>query len=166
MPTPVDGNDSTITNLKADIRKLRGKIALVESTSSGWAGDGAQQRPKSDWEARRLGAAPGAALIEQAALASREIYASCGVPLSLVIGSEGTGQREGFRRLLHSTIMPLGRIVSEELTRKFETDIGLSFDGLFAADLSGRARAFQSLVGGGMDVSKAASLAGLLEADD
>ena len=166
LPTPVDGNDPTIAMLKSDIRSLRGKIALVESTSSGWAADGTPVRPKGDWESRRLGAAPGAALIQQADLASREIYAACGVPLSLVIDSEGTGQREGFRRLLHSTIMPLGRIVSEELTRKFETDIGLSFDGLFAADLSGRARAFQSLVGGGMDVSKAASLAGLLEADD
>ncbi len=41
----------------------------------------------------------------------------------------------------------------------------LTFDGLFAADLSGRARAFQSMVGGGMDVSRAAALAGLM-ADD
>ena len=32
--------------------------------------------------------------------------------------------------------------------------------------LSGRARAFQSLVGGGMDVGKAAGLAGLMQAED
>ena len=80
--------------------------------------------------------------------------------------SEGTGQREGFRRLLHSTVMPLAKIVSEELTLKFETPISLSFDGLFAADLAGRARAFQSLVGGGMAVEKAAALAGLLQAEE
>ena len=166
MPTPVDGNDPTITALKADIRALRGKIALVESASSGWAGDGAQQRPKGDWEVRRIGAAPGAPLIEQAALASREIYASCGIPLALVDESEGTGQREAFRRLMHATIQPLARIVAEELSAKFETEIGLSFDTLFAADLSGRARAFQSLVGGGMDVAKAAALAGLLQAEE
>jgi hypothetical protein len=36
---------------------------------------------------------------------------------------------------------------------------------MFASDLSGRARAFQSMVGGGMDVSKAAALAGLMDAD-
>ena len=166
LPTPVDGNDPTIATLKADIRKLRGKLALVESTSSGWAADGTQQRPKGDWEARRLGAAPGAPLIEQAALASQEVFAACGIPLSLVAASEGTGQREGFRRLMHATIAPLARIVAEELTRKFEVDIGLSFDGLFAADLAGRARAFQSLVGGGMDVSKAAALAGLMQAEE
>ena len=166
LPTPVDGNDPTITALKSDLRSLRGKVALVESTSSGWAADGTAQRPKGDWESRRIGAAPGSPLIDQADLASREVYAACGIPLSIVTTSEGTGQREGFRRLMHATITPLAKIVAQELTEKFETPISLSFDGLFAADLSGRARAFQSLVGGGMDVAKAASLAGLLQADD
>ena len=166
LPSPVDGNDPTVSALKADLRSLRGKVALVESTSSGWAADGSQQRPKGDWESRRLGAAPGAPLIEQAELASREVYAACGIPLSVVTTSEGTGQREGFRRLLHSTIMPLAQIVGEELSAKFETPISLSFDDLFAADLAGRARAFQSLVNGGMDVAKAAALAGLMQAED
>ena len=166
LPTPIDGADPTIATLKADLRGLRGKVALVESTSAGWASDGTQTRPKGDWETRRLGAAPGAALVQLADLASREVYAACGIPLGIVIDTEGTGQRESFRRLLHSTIMPLGRIVAEELSEKFETDISLSFDSLFAADLSGRARAFQSLVGGGMDLAKAAALSGLMEGKD
>ena len=68
--------------------------------------------------------------------------------------------------MLHSTVMPLAKIVAQELSDKFETSISLSFDGLFAADLSGRARAFQSLVGGGLDVSKAAALSGLMQAED
>lgn len=166
LPVPVDGADPTVATLKADIRALRGQVALVESVSAGWAGDGSPIRPKGDWEGRRLGAAPGAALVEQASLASREVFAACGVPLSLVDKAEGTGQREAFRRLMHATIAPLAKIVSEELTAKFETDISLSFDQLFAADLAGRARAFQSLVGGGMEISKAAGLAGLLEGED
>ena len=166
LPSPVDGADPTVAALKSDIRALRGKVALVESTSSGWAADGVQQRPQGDWQARRLGAAPGAALIEQAELASREVYSACGIPLGVVIDTEGTGQRESFRRLMHATIAPLARIVAEELSAKFEATIGLSFDDLYAADLSGRARAFQSLVGGGMAVEKAASLAGLMQAED
>ena len=52
LPTPVDGGDPTVAALKADIRALRGKVALVESTSSGWAADGSQQRPKGDWGAK------------------------------------------------------------------------------------------------------------------
>ena len=67
---------------------------------------------------------------------------------------------------MHATVTPLALIVAEELSAKFETDIGLSFDGLFAADLAGRARAFQSLVNGGMAVEKAASLAGLMQSED
>ena len=166
LPTPVDGADPTVATLKADIRALRGKVALVESTSSGWAADGVQQRPQGDWQARRLGAAPGAALIEQAELVSREVYSACGIPLFVVIDTEGTGQRESFRRLLHGTVVPLAKIVAEELSLKFEADISLAFDSLFAADLSGRARAFQSLVGGGMDLAKAAALSGLMEGKD
>ena len=166
LPTPVDGGDPTIAALKSDIRSLRGKLALVESTSSGWAADGAAQRPRGDWEARRIGAAPPAPLVALADLASREVFAACGIPLSVVTVAEGTGQREGFRRLLHSTIGPMARIVESELSTKFEADIRLGFDSLFAADLSGRARAFQSLVNAGMATDKAAALAGLLQVDD
>ena len=165
LPTPVDGADPTIATLKSDIRSLKGKAALVESTSAGWAADGAGQRPKSDWEPRRLGASPGTPLIALADLASREIYAACGIPLGVVLDTEGTGQRESFRRLMHATIAPLGRIVAEEMTAKFEVDVSLNFDSLFAADLSGRARSFQSLVTAGMDPGKAAALSGLMEGE-
>ena len=44
-------------------------------------------------------------------------------------------------------------------------ELAFSFDRLFASDLSGRARAFQSMVGGGMPVDRAAALAGLLDPD-
>lgn len=53
--------------------------------------------------------------------------------------------------------------MAAELSAKLEADIGLSFKGRFAADLSGKARAFQSMVKGGMDLQKAAGLAGLRE---
>ena len=101
-------------------------------------------------------------LAERAAL---EIYAACGVPPALFAIGEGTAQRESFRRFLHATVQPLAGIVSAELAAKLDGDVSLSFDKLFAADLSGRARAFQSLVNGGMEVGKAAGLAGLMESE-
>ena len=79
---------------------------------------------------------------------------------------EGTGQRESYRRFLHATVVPIARIVQTELTAKLDGDVRLSFDSLFAGDLSGRARAFQSLVGGGMAVERAAALAGLMESEE
>ena len=70
------------------------------------------------------------------------------------------------RRFLHGTVQPVSGLVAVELTGKLEQEIKLSFDGLFASDLSGRARSFGSLVKGGMAIEKAAELAGLLESDE
>ena len=58
---------------------------------------------------------------------------------------------------------PLGRMVSDELTRKLETPIRLTWDELRASDLTGRSRALQSLVNAGMDIRRASTLAGLDE---
>ena len=61
--------------------------------------------------------------------------------------------------------MPVSLSVAAELSDKLDTNVALSFDRMFDSDLSGRARAFQSMVGGGMDVTKAAALAGLMESE-
>ena len=61
--------------------------------------------------------------------------------------------------------MPVSLSVAAELSDKLDSNVSLSFDRMFASDLSGRARAFQSMVGGGMDVAKAAALAGLMDLD-
>ena len=88
--------------------------------------------------------------------------AALGVPIALFSASDGTAQRESYRRFYSSTVEPLAGCLARELTDKLETDIKLGFSGRFAADLAGRARAFQSMVGAGMDPSKAAGLAGLM----
>ena len=165
LPLPVDGEDPTVATLKTDIRNLAGKLAFVESVATMHPGSPATA-PRTDWQPQRLGANPPASEVELLGVATVEVLNACGVPPSLFsIRGDGTAQRESFRRLLHSTIQPLGRLVAVELSEKFEAEIGLSFDSLFAADLSGRARAFQSMVGGGMDVAKAAGLAGLMESE-
>ena len=70
------------------------------------------------------------------------------------------------RQLLHASVTPVADIVAEELRDKLDTPgLALSFDRMFASDLSGRARAFQSMVGGGMAVAKAAALARLMETE-
>ena len=93
------------------------------------------------------------------------ILACCGVPVELAELGQGTAAREAWRRFLHATIDPLGKLVAEELTEKFEFPVSLSFDSLMASDISGRGRAFQSMVGGGIYVTKATVLTRLLEAD-
>ena len=161
-----DGKDSTLDGLRGDIRGLKGGVALIESRQT-WAEDSGSRTARREWAPDRIGAQPPESQVSLLEKATVEVLAACGVPPALATGQgDGTSMRESYRRFLHSTIAPLGRIVQHELRTKVHPGISLSFDSLFAADLSGRARAFQSLVGGGMDVSKAASLAGLMDASD
>ena len=84
----------------------------------------------------------------------------------------GVGPREGrpfggweWRLTLFGVLSPLGKKVERELQDNLEDSITLSWQELRASDLCGRARAFQSMVNGGMGVERAAALAGLMMED-
>ena len=81
-------------------------------------------------------------------------------------GGGAAGTREAWRLALFSVLAPLGKLVESELQDKLEDSVTLSWQELRASDLSGRARAFQSMVDGGMEVERAAGLAGLMVTDD
>ena len=107
-------------------------------------------RPETT-NARRYGADPPAALTELRGAAETSLLAAAGIPPALVSMQDGTAQRESYRRFIHTTIEPLGHILAAEIERKLELPARFDFDRLTASlDLSGRARAFQSLVKGGM----------------
>lgn len=164
IPTPQDGNKQT--KLVQDIEQAKGDALLVKTTQGGWD-EGTQARPQSDWVARRLGANPPAPLVTLRGDVGQVVLAACGVPNELVSKSEGAGKREAWRQFLHGTVQPVAFLVGDEMRMKLENAaLAMSFDSLFASDLSGRARAFQSLVNGGMDVQQAAALAGLLQQDE
>ena len=167
LPVPnKDGDDATLTNLKADIRKLNGSTALVESMASEW-GAGDQRTSPADWQARRLGFDAPASLVDVASSATREVLAAVGIPPALFAPNpNGTASREAWRQLLFGVLSPLGRLVSSELSRKLEAEVSLDWHELRASDLAGRARAFQSMVGGGMDPAKATALAGLMAPEE
>ena len=93
------------------------------------------------------------------------VLACCGIPVELAESGQRTAACEAWRRLLHGTIQPVGKLIEQELLVKFEMPVSLGFEPIAASDIQGRARAFQSMVGGGMDVIKAAALTGLLEAE-
>ena len=165
IPIPPDGGDGSnndvLKTLKSDIASARGRTMLVETTAAGW-GEGQGSAPRRDWRAERFGANPPEALGKLRKDVEATVYAACGVPPELAESSQGTAAREAWRRFLHGTIQPVARLVQVELSEKLEVPIKLNFDGLMASDISGRARAFQSMVGGGMDVTKAATLSGLM----
>ena len=62
---------------------------------------------------------------------------------------------------LHSTVQPLARLVEVELAAKLEMEVTLSFSGLGAGDITGRARALAQMVSAGIELPEARRLAGL-----
>ena len=165
LPLPhVDGSDPAIDSLKADIRGLSGGLAFVESQQDSF-GSGPTTNPSQGWTTQRIGAALPDSSIAAAKMAFAEVCSACGLSVALWDTSPGSASREAFRQAMHSVLIPLGRLVSSELTAKLETDVQLDWTALGAGDIAGRARAFGSLVTGGMDVAKAAALSGLMVSD-
>ena len=166
LPIPrKDGDDQTLTALKGDLKSLAGGLNLVESMTEQWSaqsGAGSRSADSKQWEPRRVGADPPAGLIALAEQAAGEVFKASGISPALFAGADGTAAREAWRQALFGVIAPLGRLVAAELSEKFGEEVTLDWQELRASDLAGRARAFQSMVTGGMDVTKAAGLAGLM----
>ena len=91
---------------------------------------------------------------------------ACGFNPALFQAGDAASLREAWRLGLFGVIAPLGRLVQSEIMEKLDSGVSLSWQELRASDLSGRARAFQSMVGGGMDVSQAVAVAGLMAPDE
>ena len=160
LAIPAGGDDDTVEDLRADLRTLKGRTALLETTADAW-GQGRSGAPQRDWMASRLGPEFTAATATIADQVSRAVVAAAGIPVDLYApGSGREAQRESWRRLLHGTVQPLGELIGQELSTKLEQPVAISFDKLMASDLMGKARAFQSLTGGGMDLGRASQLAG------
>ncbi|MCY4509221.1 MAG: phage portal protein [Acidobacteria bacterium] len=161
-----DGNDP-LDSLVSAISGLKGKAVLAPSMSREWAGGGSGGSTFTDWQSRRLGAEPPKAAVDLMEQTHNSVLAAAGIPPQLFsVGSQAQSVREAMRGLLHLSIAPMARILETEATAKMETEVKIDFQALHAADVQGRARAFQSMVGGGMDVAAAATASGILQPDD
>ena len=147
--------------LQGDINKLKGKSVLVKSTADGW--DQTTQAPKGDFESRRIGFTPPQTIKPLRDDVGRSLLAAAGVPAALLGNAGSSDTREGYRQFLHGTIQPVAKLILGELRYKLDSpDLRLEFDDLMAADISGRARSFGSMVTAGMELERAAALSGLL----
>ena len=158
--TPVDGEDTTIDAFKADVKRAAGRAAFIEGGDWGGSASGGGM----DTQAKRFGAMPPASLVSLAEMAFAEVVAAVGFNTALWGKGDSAAAREAWRLALFGVVGPLGRKVEAELQAKLG-DVTISWQELRASDLSGRARAFQSMVGGGMDVSQAVAVAGLMVED-
>ena len=165
LPIPSDGNDESIAELKSDLKSLSGQTAVVETTSGGWD-SGRIASPQRDFVPRRLGPAFPENNIKLYRNVQVAVLAACGVPTEIVDETpHGTTAREAWRRFLHATLQPMGKVISIQAA-EFGYDVAFNFDDLMASDVTGRARAFGSMVQGGMDITRAAQLSGLLASEE
>ena len=131
-------------------------MAFLQTGDWGNTGEG-----YTDIQPRRFGANPGEHLVLLAQLASREIYAACGMNSSLFGEGDAASTREAWRLCLFGVIAPLGRKVEHELQLKLEDSVTLEWGELRASDIQGRPRSFKSFVDGGLAVESAAAEVGL-----
>ena len=168
MPQAPEGGDNLdpLARLVADIKGAKGSTVFTETTFAGF-GEGRAAAPARDWMPSRFGANPPETLKSLRGDAGMAVLAACGVPASLIVAnSDGTSQRESYRRFFQLIVEPLLAQVGAELSRKLETPISFDLRGLWAHDLSGRAQAFQRLVAAGLPISEAMDKSGLMISDE
>ena len=171
IPVPEDpggGNteSDSLSDLKSDLSSLKGKTGLVESSAGGWGDPGA--KPKKDFMTSRFGIDPPEAVVSLRNDVAVSVLSCCLIPPSLAASvSDGTAQRESYRRWIQSGIAPTGRIVAAEFSRVLDVEISFEWDRLHASDVTGKSRAAKALAEiEGISVEQALMLSGLLDQDD
>ena len=163
LPANIDDlDDDTFADLKRDVESMGGSTAMVPMIRGAGVSEGAPAGGSS-WQPRRLGMnAPGTTL-QLRSDAAQAVLGACGIPNAVIAGAgvAAGGNRESWRQFLHGTIQPVADMVSEELSAKLDTEVSFNFDRLFASDVMGRARAFNSLIGAGMETQEARRVAGV-----
>ena len=151
LPIPQDGGDGAeegadpLSGLKSDIKDAKGAALLVETTAGGW-GEGAVNAPRSDLKPHRLGPLPPAEMVKLAESAFARSLAAAGCSPSLFNDADGTSKREALRQWHMGVVRPLARMLSAELTEKFDTAVRLRFDN-YPMDMVSRAQVFSKLAG-------------------
>ena len=170
IPVPEDpGGENkesdNLSDLRSDLTNLKGRVGLVESSAGG--GAILRRSPKKDFMPSRFGIDPPEAVVSLRNDVAVSVLSACAIPPSLVqTNSDGTAQRESYRRWIQSGIAPTGRIVAAEFSRVLDVEISFEWDRLHASDVTGKARAAKALAEiEGVSVEQALMLAGLLDQD-
>ena len=162
-PTRAAGDDDDsdpLAGLKSALLSAKGKSVFVETSQSSYGGDH-RDRPREDWEQKRLGPNPPESLVSLHGAAAEAVLSAVGLDpvLAGFRGGDGTMAREAYRRFERLVVQPLGRIVEAELRLKLDSPgLMLKFDSLRASDFAGAARAYKAMVEAGVSPEAAAAI--------
>ena len=160
IPVPDPKQASGLTR---DLRTSRGGLSLTPSVASDAAwGAGQESKPADDWVSKRFGMMPPQAMVELRSRIELSILAACGVQTTVMSTSDGTAKKEDFRRFLHLTLQPVGRIIADQIGAALDVaDLEFDFSGIGAADIAAKARAWGTLTKGGVSIADAGEITGL-----
>ena len=115
--------DSDLSQISADLAKLAGGVLMLPTTANAF-GAGQVEAPRRDWIGSRLGLDPPAALVALREAVEASVLACYGVPILSITGAGG--QREARIGFTRRVMMPLGRVIADEVGRKLDRP-GFSF---------------------------------------
>ena len=121
----------------------------------------ARGAPQVDWQSKRIGAHFPESNIALRSDVALDVIAAMGIPAPLFHGTDGVSAREAYRLLLVTTLQPIAELITDELSRKLDTTVEITFRRLHAADIQSRARAFGSMIAAGVDEQTAMDVSGL-----
>ena len=154
-----DGNEQPLNQFRSDLAGARGKTLLIENPNK-WENTGSGG-PAKAVDSFVFG-------FDRSLIANvrsgvgRDLLAACGISASLFeSSSDGTGQREAFRRFLHTGIQPMANLLQTEFALKLDDAIKLDLSAIWAADVAGRSRAFKQLTEAGLSKEEAAQNTGI-----
>ena len=165
LPLPgTTGDDESVAAIKQFVPNAAGKMGIVESAADDFgAGGGSGQ---NDFKQVHFGPAPTTAMVELAQAAKLEIYGALGVSPGLFSAAAASSIREAMRVFLMTTLLPVSKLVLQELREKLDDTLTLDFEEVRSVDAQGRSRALASMVQAGMQLEKAVALSGLMVSDD
>ena len=160
IPVPDPKQASGLTR---DLRTSRGGLSLTPSVASDAAwGAGQESKPADDWVSKRFGMMPPQSMVELRSRSELSILAAAGVPVTIMSLSDGTAKQKDFARFLTLTMVPLGKIIAQQIGDALEVpDLAFDYNDLGAADIAAKGRVFGQLVSNGVSIADAAEVAGL-----
>lgn len=112
--------------------------------------------------AKRYGFAPPLPLVELRSRSELSILAAAGVPVTIMSVSDGTAKAKDFSRFLTLTMVPLGKIIAQQIGDALGVPaLAFDFNDLGAADIASKGRVFGQMVSNGVSIADAAEVAGL-----
>ena len=162
--TGEDEDTEQLAAFRSDVAKAKGKTLVAESPAL-WddAASGMRGLQTQAFGITKFGMGTDHAHALRTPL-GQDILAASGVPPTLfVANSDGTAQREAFRRFLHSSLRPVAKLIEDEARLKLDApNLTLDLSEIHAADVAGRARSFAAFVKAGVDPEDAAANTGVV----